>query len=184
MEDFFQNFLTWAWERHHNPLSWYIRPLFSLPFCYFAYKRSVSGMVLTLIGLATSMFWFPKPAQVDPQAVAFLEMERQYLTGHWTLLKILIATPVPLMFILLGWAFWNRSWIVGVTVINLAAITKCAWSFYYGGETAWSLIPVAIINLLICNLVLFYAYRRIHKPKNKAYFKGDISNKSLDASRN
>jgi hypothetical protein len=167
MEDILQNFLAWAWERHHNPLSWYIRPLFSLPFCYFAYKRNVSGMMLTLIGLATSMFWFPKPDQIDPQAAAFLEMERQYLTGQWTLLKILIAIPVPLMFILLGWAFWNRSWMVGVTVINLAAITKCVWSFYYGAETAWSLIPTAIINLLICNLVLFYTYRRIYKLKNQ-----------------
>jgi hypothetical protein len=30
---------TWAWARHHNILSWYIRPLFLLPFCLFAYRR-------------------------------------------------------------------------------------------------------------------------------------------------
>jgi hypothetical protein len=41
------------------------------------------------------MSWFPEPAHVDPQAATFLEMELQYLTGHWALLKILIATPVP-----------------------------------------------------------------------------------------
>ena len=34
-------FTAWAWERHHNILSWYIRPLFLLPFCYFAYRRSL-----------------------------------------------------------------------------------------------------------------------------------------------
>ena len=33
-------FGAWAWERHHNVLSWYIRVLFLLPFCYFAYKRA------------------------------------------------------------------------------------------------------------------------------------------------
>ena len=54
-------FTAWAWERHHNVLSWYIRPLFFLPFCYFAYRRSLFGMVLTLVALATSMFWFPAP---------------------------------------------------------------------------------------------------------------------------
>ena len=70
------DFLNWAWERHQNPLSWYIRPLFVLPYCYFAYKRSVPGLTLTLIAVATSMFWFPAPAEVDPRAAAFLEMER------------------------------------------------------------------------------------------------------------
>ena len=42
------DFVAWAWERHHNVLSWYIRPLFFLPFCYFAYKRSFSDMLLTM----------------------------------------------------------------------------------------------------------------------------------------
>ena len=161
--EFFQDFFMWAWERHHNPLSWYIRPLLLLPYCYFAYKRSGSGMVLTLLGLATSMFWFAKPAQVDPQAEAFLASEWQYLTGQWTLLKILTAALVPLMFILLGWAFWNRSWAVGVSVVNLAAISKVIWSFYYGDDAAWSLVPTAVINLMIANSILFLAYRRIHK---------------------
>jgi hypothetical protein len=30
------DFLAWAWARHHNVLSWYIRPMFILPFIYFA----------------------------------------------------------------------------------------------------------------------------------------------------
>ena len=34
-------FVAWAWARHHNVLSWYVRPLFLLPFCYFAYRRSL-----------------------------------------------------------------------------------------------------------------------------------------------
>src|SRR4028118_1332318 len=58
-------FVAWAWERHHNVLSWYIRVLFLLPFCYFAYKRSLFGMVLTLVALATSMFWVPAPERPD-----------------------------------------------------------------------------------------------------------------------
>jgi hypothetical protein len=59
-------FVAWAWERHHNVLSWYIRPLFLLPFCYFAYRRSLWGIVLTLFVLATSMFWFPAPERSSP----------------------------------------------------------------------------------------------------------------------
>ena len=59
-------FIAWAWERHHNVLSWYIRPLLLLPFCYFAYRRSLFGIVLTLVALATSMFWFPAPETTSP----------------------------------------------------------------------------------------------------------------------
>lgn len=50
------DFLAWAWARHHNVLSWYIRPLFILPYIYFAYKRSWKGLAVTVIALATSMF--------------------------------------------------------------------------------------------------------------------------------
>ena len=35
------DFLNWAWARHHNPISWYIRPLFVLPFCDFSYHLCV-----------------------------------------------------------------------------------------------------------------------------------------------
>ena len=75
-----QGFLSWAWARHHNVLSWYIRPLFLLPFCYFAYKRSVTGIVATLIALATSMFWFPAPENPSPAVVKMLAAEEEYTT--------------------------------------------------------------------------------------------------------
>jgi hypothetical protein len=52
------DFLSWLWARHHNQLSWYIRPLFLLPFCYFAYRRSVWGIVVILLVFPTSLFWF------------------------------------------------------------------------------------------------------------------------------
>ena len=71
-----EEFVAWAWARHHNVLSWYVRPLFILPFCYFAYKRSLWGITLTVVALATSMFWFPAPGRVDPGAAEFLAVER------------------------------------------------------------------------------------------------------------
>ena len=52
-------FISWAWEHHHNVFSWYVRPLFILHLAYFSYRRRLSVIVLTLVALATSMFWFP-----------------------------------------------------------------------------------------------------------------------------
>jgi hypothetical protein len=43
----FGDFLSWAWARHHNILSRYIRSLSVVPLAYFAYERSPSGITLT-----------------------------------------------------------------------------------------------------------------------------------------
>src|SRR5687767_8323883 len=66
---------------HHNVLSWYVRPLFLLPFCFFAYRRSLWGIVLTLLALATSMFWFPVPEHPSWAVNEMLASEREYLTA-------------------------------------------------------------------------------------------------------
>src|SRR3712207_2843780 len=87
--------VAWAWERHHNELSWYIRPLFFLPFCYFAYKRTLTGIAITLVALATSMAWFPAPEVPSRAAVGILAAEEEYLTGNWALWKVLLALIVP-----------------------------------------------------------------------------------------
>jgi len=54
MSSTFELLATWAWQRHHNVLSWYVRPLFLLPYCWFAYRRSVVGIAATLVTLVTS----------------------------------------------------------------------------------------------------------------------------------
>ena len=166
--DLFYDFLNWAWERHHNPWSWYIRPLFVLPFCYFAYKKSLLGVLLTIVAVLSSMFWFPAPEVQDPRAAAFLEMERRYVTGGWTWAKSAMTALVPLWFLLLAWAFWHRSWLAGFLVVNIGALLKVIWSFYFGGNTAWSIIPPVTIGALIANGVGYYAYRRVRHPRAAA----------------
>ena len=53
-------------------------------------------MILTLLALATSMFWFPAPEHSDPMTLEFLAVEREYLTGDWTMAKVLMASLVPI----------------------------------------------------------------------------------------
>ncbi len=157
-------FLAWAWERHHNVLSWYIRPLFFLPFCYFAYKRSFSGMTLTLVALATSMFWFPAPERTDAQVLEFLAVEREYLTGHWTMAKVLLALLVPISFVALGLVFWKRSIVYGLVLLNGIVLVKLVWSFYFGDESGGlTLLPSALAGLAVCDAVILYVVRRVRK---------------------
>ncbi len=158
------DFAAWAWARHHNELSWYIRGLFILPFCYFAYRRSLWGITLTVVALATSMFWFPAPARVDPGAAEFLAVEREYLTSNWTIWKVLLSLLVPISFAALAVAFWRRSLVWGLAVINAMVLVKIVWSFYFGDRAGGlTLLPSAIVGLAICDVVILYVVRRMRK---------------------
>jgi hypothetical protein len=141
-----QDFASWAWERHHNPLSWWIRPLFLTPFMFFAYRRSWRGIALTLVALASSMFWFPKPARVDPQVEEFLAFERDAILGEWTLLKVMATASIPAFFIALGAALWRRAWWLGLLVAGIGALGKVAWSFSIGDDSAQALVPPAALG--------------------------------------
>jgi hypothetical protein len=155
-------FVAWAWARHHNVLSWYVRPLFFLPFCYFAYKRSLLGIVLTLVALATSMFWFPAPEHASPAVNVMLDSEREYLTADWTAWKVLVALLVPLTFAALGLAFWKRSLVWGLAVVNAAILFKIGWTFVFSTEAgAMSHLPAAVLGLAVCDAIILYVIRRM-----------------------
>jgi hypothetical protein len=154
-------FVAWAWARHHNILSWYVRPLFFLPFCYFAYRRSLLGIVLTLLALVTSMSWFPTPERTSPAVNEMLRAEKDYLTADWTLWKVLIALLIPLTFAALGLAFWKRSLVWGLAVVNAAILFKIAWTFLFSTQAgALSHLPAAVLGLVVCDaLILYVIYR-------------------------
>ena len=156
-------FLSWAWARHHNVLSWYVRPLFILPLAYFSYRRSLSGIVLTLVALATSMFWFPAPERVDPTVEEFLMFEKEWLTGEWTTEKTVSALAVPLILGMLCLAFWRRSLLWGLIIINAIAVTKLVWGIVDGEGTGWAMLGPALTGLVICDAAVLYAVRRMGK---------------------
>jgi hypothetical protein len=109
------------------------------------------------------MFWFPAPSTTDQRAAAFLAMEQQYITGSWSLSKVAMTALVPLWFVALAWAFWRRSWLAGFLVINVGALLKVIWSFYFGGASAWSIIPAVGLGALVINGLMVYAYRRARR---------------------
>jgi hypothetical protein len=67
------------------------------------------------------MFWFPQPDLVAPQVQQFLQFEIDWLQGSWNLSKVLMLMLVPVSFLLLGLAFWNRSLWMGLAVLILMA---------------------------------------------------------------
>jgi hypothetical protein len=78
----------------------------------------------------------------------------------WNWTKTIMTLLVPAWFVLLAGAFWRRSWVVGIAVINVGALLKVIWSFYFGGASAWSIIAPVVAGLVVCNGALAYALRR------------------------
>ena len=136
---FFTNrdFFTWAFSRHQNILSWYIRPLF-----------------MSIFGLFTSMFWFPKPEVVDEQVHLFLEFEKNYLTSGWTTEKIVVCTLILLFFIFMIYTTWNRKWGQLLWVVIAGAVLKVVHSILSSGENGMALIKPAATGLVICIVII------------------------------
>ena len=162
---FFTNrdFFTWAFSRHQNILSWYIRPLFIIPIVIGAYKQSFSILFMSIFGLFTSMFWFPKPEAVDEQVHLFLEFEKNYLTSGWTTEKIVVCTLILLFFIFMIYTTWNRKWGQLLWIVIAGAVLKVVHSILSSGENGMALVKPAATGLVICIVIIVFIKNKKEK---------------------
>ena len=158
----------WIWQRHQNIWSWYLRPLFLLPLAWFAYRRSVFGIVGTLIALVTSMFWFPAPAQPDPRVTEFLAFEQAWLAGDWDAAKVLLTLLVPVALTAYCAAFWRRSLPWGLVVLNVMALGKLGWGVWAGDGSGWAMTLPALIGLVVGDVVLVAAWIMLRRRATQA----------------
>ncbi|MEA5095081.1 hypothetical protein SDC9_125300 [bioreactor metagenome] len=156
---------NWAFARHHNIWSWYIRPLFIIPIIFFAFKKSLTGIFASIFALFTSMFWFPAPETSSPQVMTFLAYEMEYLKGVWTAPKIIMSLSVPIFFIVLIIAAWKKNWRLLLGVVIAAALLKIIWSVVFSGEAGMSVLKPAITGLIICIGGVYYYKKNLSKKK-------------------
>jgi hypothetical protein len=159
------DFLSWVWARHHNELSWYVRPLFLLPFCYFAYRRSVWGIVVTLLIFPTSLFWFPAPENPTPRVEGYLAWERQFLTEGSVVGRVALILLVIGFFVALAAAFWKRSWLWGLAVINTGTLLKVIWSVAFGGAAGWASLAPSLFTLVVTDAAILLAARWLKRRR-------------------
>ncbi len=162
-----EGFLSWAWARHHNELSWYVRPLFLLPFCYFAYRRSLPGIVVTLLLFPTSLFWFPAPENPSPRVEGYLAWERQFLLEGSVVAQVALVLLVLAFFVALAAAFWRRSWLWGLAVINAGTLLKVIWSVEFGGAAGWASLAPSLFTLAITDAAILLAARWIRAKSSR-----------------
>jgi hypothetical protein len=152
----FTEFVEWVWARHHNLASWYVRPLFLLPYCYFAYRRNTGGIIATVLMFPTSLFWFPAPNPPSERAVRYLAWEREFVTnGSWAARVLLV------LLVLVGMvaAFWRRSVLIGLLILNAGTAVKVVWSVAFAGETGWASLSPSMTSLAIVDTGVLLAMR-------------------------
>lgn len=155
------SFLYWAYDRHQNLASWYVRPLFLIPYCLFAFRHSLPGIMGTILLLLTSMFWFPAPDCVPDDMRMFLQFEKNWILGEWTLSKAVLASLVPAAFILLALAFWNRSVFFGIFLLIIIAAGKVMWAVDGAGNAGKSIIVPAAAGLFFCCMLVYIGFKKL-----------------------
>ncbi|WP_372401848.1 hypothetical protein ACCO40_14915 [Bacillus spizizenii] len=159
-----QDILDWAFRRHLNPLSWYIRPLFLLVLVYAAYKRSWKGIIITFVLMMSSMVWYPEPKKIDLQMKKVLEFEQMLLSSPVSAVLTIAFMMVFLGFILA--AFWKRSLVFGLILLNVTLVGKVALSLFFTGENGWAPLGNTIFGLMMVNGIgLFIKYRNRKKRR-------------------
>src|SRR4028118_553753 len=158
-------FLSWVWARHHNELSWYVRPLFLLPFCFFAYRRSLPGILLTLLVFPTSLFWFPAPENPSARVEGYLAWGRPCSLGGRVVARVALVLLVVTFFVALAAAFWRRSWLWGLAVINAGTLLKAIWSVAFGGAAGWASLVPSIFTLAVTDAALLLAVRWLKRRR-------------------
>jgi len=144
-----QHFWDWAFERHLNPFSWYIRPVFLLILAYFAYKRSWKGIAITFVLMMSSMVWFPAPKTIDPQMQVVLEYEKMLLSNPAS--AILTLAFMMVFIVSIGIAFWKHSLKMGLIMINVTLLGKVALSLFFTGENGWAPLGNTLFGLVLVN---------------------------------
>lgn len=102
------------------------------------------------------MIWFGKPESTNQQIIIFLEFEKNWLFSQWNFEKLFFALTVPISFLLLGFAFWKHSLLLGILILVLIAVSKIIWSLLNAGNSATIIIIPATIGLILCVILIYY----------------------------
>jgi hypothetical protein len=152
------DFFEWAFARHQNVLSWWVRPLMVFPFACAAWFRSWTGIWLSLIAMFSSMFWFPVPATPDPKVIEFLAMEKEFLKSDMTPAHLCGIFMVISYGALLAMSMWRRSLWMAALVIALGGVLKIMWSISFSPEAGVAIVPMAIMGTIVTCLVMVLVF--------------------------
>jgi hypothetical protein len=150
-----KSILARLWERHKNPWSWFMRPVFGIGMFYGAWLQSWPVLLLGVFGLATSWCWFPKPQKVHPWVERFIEVEKLYVTPPWTTAKLGALLAVLLLMSVSLAAFWQHSLKFGLLLMFFGGLAKSIWSLKVAGRAGLFAAAFGVFWALLAGVLFF-----------------------------
>lgn len=100
--------LETLWRRHQNPWSWAFRLVFFLMLSLGLWLHALWVVLLAVVGLGTSWFWFPEPSTPNDFTADALAGERDWLAEPLRGRKLIEVVFGLAAFILYLWAMWTN----------------------------------------------------------------------------
>jgi hypothetical protein len=104
----------------------------------------------------------------------YLAWERQFLLEGSVVARVALVLLVVTFFVALAAAFWRRSWLWGLAVINAGTLLKVIWSVAFGGAAGWASLAPSIFTLAVTDAALLLAMRFLrHRREQRDDAAGD-----------
>lgn len=97
----------------------------------------------------------------DPQVLEFLDFERDWLTGNWDGQQVLMSLLSPLSLGAFCLAFWKRSVVWGLVILNVMAVGKLLWGIVAGDGTGWAMTAPGLAGMVVGDVVFLWVLRRM-----------------------
>ena len=90
--------------------------------------------------------------------------------------RVALVVLVVVFFVALATAFWKRSWLWGLAVINAGTLLKVIWSVAFGGAAGWASLVPSIFTLVVTDAVILLAVRFLkrHRQRQEGTRRGTI----------
>ena len=123
------------------------------------------GILVTLLVFPTSLFWFPAPENPSSRVEGYLAWEHQFLTEGSVAARVALVLLVIGFFVALAAAFWKRSWLWGLAVLNAGTLLKVIWSVAFGGAAGWASLAPSLFTLAVTDAAILLAARWLKRRR-------------------
>ena len=79
--------------------------------------------------------------------------------------RVVFLLLVVAFFVALATAFWRRSWLWGLAVLNAGTLLKVIWSVAFGGAVGWASLAPSLFTLAVTDAAILLAARWLKRRR-------------------